>query len=102
MFQLDAHLTRDFTQDLWGSLDFVWYSGGQATIGGVQGDELNNVGVGFTLGYSINDNLNLTFGYKSTVNDDAPGDLSMDNFMITFVYGWHPLIEGSRRLKSEK
>jgi len=26
-----------------------------------------------TLGYQINDNLNLTVGYKSTVNDNAPG-----------------------------
>jgi len=37
MFQLDAHLTRDFTEHLWGSLDAAWYSGGQATINGVQG-----------------------------------------------------------------
>jgi len=99
LFQLDAHLTRDFTQNAWGSLDFAWYSGGQATIDGVQGDKLNNVGVGFTLGYQVNDNLGLTFGYKSTINDNAPTDLQMDNFMITLTYGWHPLMEGMRRLK---
>jgi hypothetical protein len=99
MFQLDAHLTRDFTEHLWGSLDASWYSGGQATVNGVQGEKLNNVGVGLTLGYSINTNLNLTFGYKSTVNDNAPTDLQMDNFMVTLVFGWHPLIEGARRLK---
>ena len=101
MFQLDAHLSRDFTERFWGSLDVAWFSGGQATVDGVQGEELNNVGVGLTLGYTINDNLNLTVGYKSTINDDDPGDLSMDGFMATLVYGWHPLIEGSRRLKSE-
>lgn len=102
MFQLDAHLTRDFTEHLWGSLDAAWYSGGQATIDGVQGEKLDNLGIGLTLGYVINDNLNLTVGYKSTINDDAPGDLSMDGFMATLVFGWHPLIEGSRRLKEEK
>ena len=101
MFQLDAHLTRDFTEHLWGSLDAAWYSGGQATINGVQGEKLDNLGVGLTLGYVINENLNLTVGYKSTINDDAPGDLRMDGFMATLVFGWHPLIEGSRRLKSE-
>jgi hypothetical protein len=101
MFQVDAHLTRDFTEHLWGSLDAAWYSGGQATINGVQGEKLDNLGVGLTLGYVINDNLNLTVGYKSTINDDAPGDLRMDGFMATLVFGWHPLIEGSRRLKSE-
>jgi hypothetical protein len=25
----------------------------------------------------------------------------MDAFMVTLVYGWHPMIEGMRRLKSE-
>ena len=86
LFQLDAHLTRDFTEHLWGSLDGAWYYGGQASIDGVSGEKLNNFGVGLTLGYTINDNLNLTVGYKSTLNDSAPGDLRMDSFMVTLVY----------------
>jgi hypothetical protein len=102
LFQLDAHLTRDFTDRFWGSIDGVWYSGGQASINGVAGKKLNNVGVGLTLGYTINDNLNVTVGYKSTVNDNNTGDLKLDAFMVTLVYGWHPLLEGSRRLKDEK
>jgi hypothetical protein len=102
LFQLDAHLTRDFTERFWGSLDAAWYNGARASINGVQGEKLNNIGVGLTLGYTINDNLNLTFGYKSTVNDTDPGDLKMDAFMVTLVFGWHPLLEGSRRLKGEK
>jgi hypothetical protein len=92
-------VTRDFTDRFWASLDGIWYNGGQATINGVPGEKLNNIGVGLTLGYQINDNLTLTAGYKSTVNDKAPGDLRMDGFMISLVYGWHPLIEGIRRLK---
>ena len=100
-FQLDAHLSRDFTERLWGSLDLAWYYGGQATINGVTGEKLNNLGVGFTLGYQVNNNLGLTFGYKSTINDSAPGALKMDAFMISLVYGWHPMIEGMKRLKSE-
>jgi outer membrane putative beta-barrel porin/alpha-amylase len=102
MFQLDAHLTRDFTERFWGSLDAAWYNGGKATINGVAGQKLNNYGAGFTLGYTINDNLNLTVGYKSTLNDTAPDALRMDTFMITLVYAWHPLLEGSRRLQGEK
>jgi hypothetical protein len=100
-FQLDAHLSRDFTERLWGSLDLAWYYGGQATVNGVTGEKLNNVGVGFTLGYQVNNNLGLTFGYKSTINDNSPGDLKMDVFQISLVYGWHPLIEGMNRLKSQ-
>jgi len=101
MFQLDAHLTHDFTQHFWGALDVAWYNGGKASVNGVEGKKLSNVGFGLTLGYQVNDNLNVTVGYKSTVNDSAPGDLKMDGFMISLVYGWHPIIEGMKRLKSE-
>ncbi len=87
---------RDFSM-----LDGAWYYDGQASINGVSGEKLNNFGFGLTLGYTINDNLNLTVGYKSTVNDNAPGDLRMDSFMVTLVFGWHPLLEGAKRLKSE-
>jgi len=73
LFQLDAHLTRDLTEHFWGAIDGAWYYGGKSSINGVAGEELNNVGIGLTLGYQINDNLNLTVGYKTTVNDNAPG-----------------------------
>jgi Putative MetA-pathway of phenol degradation len=99
MFQLDAHLTRDFTEHFWGSFDTVWYTGGKATISGVTGEALNNFGLGFTLGYTINDNMGLTVGYKSTIKDLDPEDLRMDNFTVSLVYGWHSLIEGAKRLK---
>jgi hypothetical protein len=101
IFQLDAHLTRDFTDRIWGSLDGAWYTGGKATIDGVEGEKLDNLGIGLTLGYQINDSLALTVGYKSTINDGAPGDLQMDAFMVSLVAGWHPLVEGMRRLKGE-
>jgi hypothetical protein len=101
LYQIDAHVTRDFTDHLWGAIDGSWYQGGKATIDGVAGEKLDNLGVGFTLGYQINDNLGLTVGYKSTINDSAPGDLQMDGFMVSLVSGWHPIIEGAHRLKSE-
>jgi len=102
MFQLDAHVTRDLTEHFWGALDGTWYTGGKSSINGVSAKGLDNLGFGLTLGYGINDNLNLTFGYKSTVNDNAPGDLRMDVFMVSLVFGWHPIIEGMERLKGEK
>lgn len=102
LFQLDGHLTRDLTENFWGSLDGAWYQGGQATINGVPGTRLNNLGVGLTLGYTINDNTALTLGYKSTINDSAPNALRMDSFMLTLVVGWNPLVEGAKRLKNER
>jgi len=101
LFQIDAHLTRDFTEHLWGSLDAAWYNGAKATVGGIEGEELDNYGFGLTLGYQLNDNVGLTFSYKSTASDNAPDDLQMDVFMISLVSAWHPLIEGAKRLQSE-
>ncbi|MEN6318506.1 MAG: transporter [Syntrophaceae bacterium] len=99
MFQLDAHLTRDLTEHFWGSLDASWYYGGKATINGVTGEKRDDFGVGLTLGYQISNNLNLTVSYKSTVNDNSRDDLKMDVFMVSLVFGWHPIIEGMQRLK---
>jgi hypothetical protein len=100
MYQLEAHLTRDFMERLWGSLDVISYSGGKATIDGVEGSKVSNIGMGGTLGYQVNDNMQLTFSYSSTVKDKDAEDLKMDGFRVTLLYGWHPLIEGMRRLSS--
>ena len=102
MFELEAHLTRDFTDKFWGSLDTTWFTGGKSTINGVSGSSLNNLGVGFTLGYQITDNLSLTAGYMASVNDSAPTDLRMDGFRISLTYGWHKIVEGQKRLKSDE
>jgi hypothetical protein len=102
MYQLEAHITRDFMERLWGSLDVISYSGGKATIDTLEGNSLNNLGIGGTLGYHINDNLQLTVSYSSTINDKNSEDLKMDGFRITLVYGWHRLIEGMRRLEGNE
>ena len=101
MFQLESHFTRDLAKDLWASFDATWITGGRSTVGGDLGEKLNHGGVGLTLGYHINDNLQLTGGYMATVNDSAPTDLRIDGFKISLVYGWHPLIEGMKRTQGE-
>jgi hypothetical protein len=98
LFQFEAHLTHNFSKGFWGSLDGMWYTGGKSTIDGVEGSKLNNVGLSVTAGYQINDNAQLTFGYGSTLGDKAPSDLRLSQFRVTLIYGWHPLIEGMKRL----
>jgi len=39
---------------------------------------------------------------NSDKGKSAPEDLKMDGFRITLLYGWHPLIEGMRRLKGSE
>ena len=75
----------------------VWYQGAKSTIAGLPGGDLNYVGVGFTLGYKINDNLMLTAGYTATI-DGGPGDLDLGVFRINLIYGWHQMLEGIDRL----
>jgi len=101
MYHLEGHITRDFMERVWGSLDVISYTGGLATIDGEEGTALNNLGVGGTIGYQVNDNMQLNISYSSTVNDSKPEDLKMDGFRVTLLYGWHPLVEGMRRLKGE-
>lgn len=101
-YQLEAHLTRDFMERMWGSLDVISYLGGKTTVDGVEGDALNNLGMGGTLGYHINDNMQLALSYSTTVNDNDAEDLKMDGFRITLLYGWHKLIEGMHRLQGNE
>lgn len=102
MFQLEGHATRDLVEGLWASLDGTWVTGGKSTIDGDEGESLNNIGAGVTLGYQINDKLQLTTSYMATINDSDPDDLRLDSFKISLVYGWHPLIEGMERLGGEQ
>jgi hypothetical protein len=101
LFQLEGHLTRDFVDMFWGSLDATWMVGGKSTIDGADGSSLNNVGVGFTLGYQVHENVQLTIGYMASVNDSDDDDLSMDVFRFSIVVGWHKVIEGMDRLQGE-
>ncbi len=100
-FELEAHLTRNFTPKFWGSFDATYTSSGDATIAGrtTSGSEMTLVG--FTLGYQLNDSMQLTIGYKSTLNNDAASnDLQMSTFMLSLTTGWHRLLEGANRLSS--
>jgi len=104
-FELETHLTRNFTSKFWGSLDATYSSSGDATItsttmsGTTSGSDMTLVG--FTLGYQLNDSTQLTIGYKSTLNNDAASnDLQMSVFMISLTTAWHRLLEGADRLSS--
>lgn len=98
-FELEAHLTRNFTSKFWGSLDATYSSSGDSTVGSSTASGSSMMLVGYTLGYQINDSMQLTIGYKSTMNNDtASDDLRMSTFMISLTTGWHRLLEGASRL----
>jgi len=97
MWQLESHLTQDFTRTLYGSVDLLYRSGFQSKIDGTKiGEELEIGNLGFTLNYQANDNLNFRTSYSSNVF----GDKDIDNSLIRFqlVYAWHPLNENAKKL----
>ncbi len=97
MWQLEAHITNDFTPDFFGYLDFLYRQGFQSKIDGVKvGDELDIGDVGFSLNYQVNDNFVIRTGYSSNVFGD--NDLDTSLFRIQFVFGWHQAMENFKKL----
>ncbi len=98
LWQLEAHLTNDFTPTFFGSLDVLYRSGFQSEIDGVKlGEELDIGNLGFTLNYKATDNLAIRTGFSSNMF----GDDNLDNSMIRlqFIYGWHRDYENIKKLQ---
>ncbi len=97
LWQLESHLTHDFTPNFYGSLDALYRHGFQSEIDGVTvGDELDLGSIGFTLNYQVNDNFAIRTGYSSNVFGDKDLDTSL--FRIQFVFGWHAAMENLKKL----
>ena len=97
LWQLEAHLTQDFTPTFFGSLDLLYRSGFQSEIDGTEvGDDVDIGDLGFTLNFQSTDNLIIRTSYSSNVF----GDNDIDNSLlrIQFVYAWHPLTENQKKL----
>jgi hypothetical protein len=100
LWQVEAHVTHDFTRTFYGSLDLLYRRGFQSDINGVSvGEELDVGNVGLTLNYQITDNFVVRSGFSSNVF----GDDGLDNSLlrIQFVYGWHRLMENLKKLKGQ-
>jgi hypothetical protein len=98
---IEAHLTHDLTENFWASLDFAHYRGGESSVAGVSGPDIDNLGAGITLGFQVSENLQISTSYFSTFDDSGANDMRGDEFRLMFTFGWHALIEGMRRLAGE-
>ncbi len=101
LWQVEAHLTHDFTRSFYGSLDLLYRRGFQSEINGVEvGDELEVGNLGLTLNFQVTDNFGIRAGYSSNVFGDS--DLDNSIVRIRFVYGWHRLTENIKKLRGQK
>ncbi len=79
LWQLEAHLTHDFTRSFFGSLDLLYRGGFQSEINGIEvGEELDVGNIGLTLNFTATDNLAI--------------------LRIQFVYAWNPPSENMKKL----
>jgi hypothetical protein len=97
LYQVEAHVTRDFTSHFWGSVDAVYRHGALSTIDDIEAEEpLDGLGVGFTLDFQATDNFGMRFSYHSVVGGDS--DIDGDLTRIMGYFGWHALVENIKKL----
>ncbi len=97
LWQVEAHLTHDFTSRFFGSLDALYRNGFQSDINGMEvGDDVDVGNVGFTFSFQVTDNFTMRTSYLSNVF----GDDKLDNSIlkIMFGYGWNQADENARKL----
>ena len=97
MWQLESHLTHDFTPSFYGSLDLLYHNGFQSKVDGNEvGEKLEIGSLGFTLDYNITDNVTIRTSFKSALFGDS--NLETSSVRLQFVYGWHKLIVNQEKL----
>ena len=100
MLQVEAHWTHDFTRHFFGSLDLLYRNGFQSEIDGVNfGSDIKIGDLGFTLNFSVTDNVTIRTSFSSNVFGDSDIDTSM--IRLQFVYAWDRAIENLKKLGSE-
>jgi len=98
LWQVEGHITHDFTPNSYGSLDFLYRGGFQSEINGVEtGEELDIGNVGFTFNYQLTDNAAVKMSYSANVFGDS--DLDSSIIRIQFVYGWNAPTENAKKLQ---
>ncbi|MGR5355828.1 transporter [Vibrio chagasii] len=101
-YSLGAHLTYDVSQHVWVSLNYSYVKSGDYTNTGADGSTTKGDGqemssVGVTVATDLTRNLNASFGYSTTINDDGPGDAQMSTFSLNLTYYWADILDGLSR-----
>ena len=100
LLQIEAHWTHDFTRHFYGSLDLLYRNGFQSEIDGVNlGSDIEIGTLGFTLNFSVTDNVAIRTSFSSNVFGDSAIETSM--IRLQFVYAWDQAIENIKKLGSE-
>lgn len=87
LYVVESHLSQNFTQKFWASLDLRYQYGGETTTDGVSDDnKMNQWGGGASLGYSFSRAWSGFVGYGKIFggNDDANGEMWRARLIFVF------------------
>ncbi len=109
VYSVEAHLTRDMTSKAYISLDYTWIDGGDQALTdnttGLAAEATSGLGAqlaGVTLGFKINDNLNLNLTHMQTIGENSdPFELNGSLTKIMLNWGWHDVLEPRRRSQGD-
>ena len=97
MWQLEAHWTHDFTRQFFASLDLLYRKGFQSEINGIDlGSDIEIGNLGFTLNFSVTDNVTIRTSFSSNVFGNSDIETSM--IRLQFVYAWDMAIQNINKL----
>ena len=105
VYSVEMHLTRDMTSKAFVSLDYSWVDGGDQMFTdnatGTSAGTTSGLGAqiaGVTLGFKINDNMNLNVTHMQTVSESSDlFELRGSLTKVMLVWGWHDVLERRRR-----
>ena len=87
LYSLQGHLVYGFKSGVWVALDSTYYRGGQTTIDGVEGDDLQeNSRVGLTLALPVNRHNSIKVYANTGATTRTGGDF--DSVGIVWQYRW--------------
>jgi hypothetical protein len=87
LYIVETHLSQNFTEKFWVSLDLRYQYGGETTTNGVRDDNgMNQWGGGASVGYSFSRRWSGFFGYGKVFggNDDANGTMWRARLIFIF------------------
>ena len=85
LYKLEAHLTHNFNQALWASIDGFYQGGGETTTDGISDDNSQrSINLGASVGLNLSRTWSVQFSYGQTVSDSRDG-LDGEMYRLKFL-----------------
>ncbi len=100
LYQVEGHITRDFATHFFASVDVLYRHGARSTLDGTEApDQLDALGAGFTLDWTVSDNAGIRFSYHSLVAGSS--EIDGDMIRVMGYFAWNALFQNIGKLEGE-